>query len=86
MGEQLRRISSTAMARLSRGQRTGAGTVALMVLALLSLVLMTMLVLGLVAVPSVSRTATEDGAVVELKLPSHRSKASPSTQPSQSCA
>ncbi|KAG0600716.1 hypothetical protein M758_11G055700 [Ceratodon purpureus] len=60
------------MARLSRGQRTGAGTVALMVLALLSLVLMTMLVLGLVAVPSVSRTATEDGAVVELKLPSHR--------------
>lgn len=61
-----------AMAKLSRGQRTGAGTVALLVLAALSLMLMVMLVLGLVAVPTGRRGSTEDGAVVELKLPIYR--------------
>lgn len=61
-----------AMAKLSRGQRTGARTVALLVLAFLSLALMLMLVLGLVAVISGSRTGIDDGAVVELKLPSHK--------------
>lgn len=46
---------------------------ALLVLALLSLMLMILLLLGLVAVPGASRgRLREDGAVVELKLPSHR--------------
>lgn len=66
------RVRFAAMARLSRGQRTGAGTVALLVLAFLSLVLLLVLVLGLVAVPSGSRTGIDDGAVVGLKLPSHK--------------
>lgn len=62
------------MARLSRGQRAGAGTTALLVMALLSLVLLLMLILGLVAVPAVPRRFEDDtsGAVVELKLPSHQ--------------
>jgi len=62
------------MARLSRGQRAGAGTTALLVMALLSLVLLVMLILGLVAVPAVPRRFEDDtsGAVVELKLPSHQ--------------
>jgi hypothetical protein len=60
------------MARVSRGHRTGAGTVALLVLASLSLVLTLLVVLGLVAMPSVSRIATEEGAAVELKLPAHK--------------
>jgi len=61
------------MAKLSRGQRTGAGTFMLLVLALLSLMLMIMLLLGLVAVPGGTRgRSIDDGAVVELKLPLHR--------------
>jgi hypothetical protein len=46
--------------------------VALLVLASLSLVLTLLVVLGLVAMPSVSRIATEEGAAVELKLPAHK--------------
>ena len=56
------------MARLSRGQRFGAGAVALRVLAFLTLVL----VLGLVAMPSLSPSVNDNRAVVELKLPLHK--------------
>lgn len=66
------------MAKLSRGQRKGAGTMALLVLALLSLMLMILLLLGLVAVPGASPgRSREDGAVVELKLPTHRQQDNP---------
>jgi hypothetical protein len=70
LGELRGRVA--AMAKLTRGQRAGAGTVALLVLAALSLMLMVMLVLGLVAVPTGHRRSIDDGAVVELKLPTHR--------------
>lgn len=61
-----------AMARLSRGQRTGVGTMALLVFAFLSLIVMVMLLLDVVAMPSGRRGSIDEGAEVELKLPTHR--------------
>lgn len=61
-----------AMAKVSRGQSSAAATKALLGLALFSVLLLIFLVFGLIAMPTISRAAIDDEAVVELKLPSRR--------------